>query len=66
MAKIIKGESMNLRSGYFDYYFKGQMFFVQGELYFNESKQRYEHIHYGPRGGKYLIIWKTNHEHAIS
>lgn len=66
MAKIIKGESMNLRSGYFDYYFKGQMFFVQGELYFNESKQRYEHTHYGPRGGKHLIIWKTNHEHAIS
>lgn len=49
---------MDLKSGYFDYFFKGQMYWVQGELVYNKDKQRYEHTHFGVRGGKYLIYWK--------
>lgn len=30
---------------------------VTGELYYNKSKDRIEHIHEGVRGGQYLIIW---------
>lgn len=56
--RTFKGESMDLKSGYFDYFFKGQMYWVQGELAYNKDKQRYEHTHFGPRGGKYLIYWK--------
>lgn len=56
--KTIKGESFDLRSGYFDYYFKKQMFWVQGELAYNEKKKRFEHEHIGVRGGRYLIYWR--------
>ena len=30
---------------------------VTGEHYYNKKKDRIEHIHEGPRGGQYLIIW---------
>ena len=43
---------------YFEYAFKNQMYWVQGELAYNRDKNRYEHIHYGVRGGKYLIVWR--------
>lgn len=55
--KIIKGESFNTRTMYFDYTFKGQYYWVQGELAYNEKRKRYEHIHIGERGGEYLIVW---------
>lgn len=56
--KTFKGESIDLRTMHAHYYFKGQMYWVQGELRYNEKRKRYEHIHFGPRGGKYLITWK--------
>jgi hypothetical protein len=56
--RTYKGESLDTKTMYYDYFFKGQMYWVQGELYYNEKKKRFEHIHLGPRGGKYLIIWK--------
>lgn len=42
---------------YFEYRVGNKEYWVQGELYFNESKGRYEHEHEGPRGGRYLIVW---------
>jgi hypothetical protein len=56
--RTYKGESLNTKAMYYDYFFKGQMHWVQGELYYNKEKKRFEHTHFGPRGGKYLIIWK--------
>jgi hypothetical protein len=55
--KTIKGYSKDTKTNFFDYYFKKKMFWVQGELLYNEKKKRYEHIHIGKRGGEYLIVW---------
>ena len=52
-----KGESYDLRSQYFDYSINGVYFWVQGDIYYNEKKKRFEHIHYGKRGGETLIFW---------
>ena len=30
---------------------------VTGEFYYNKKKDRIEHLHEGPRGGQYLIVW---------
>lgn len=32
-------------------------YFVDGEFYYNKSKNRMEHLHEGPRGGIYLVIF---------
>jgi hypothetical protein len=56
-TKKIKGESYNLKTQYYDYCFKGQLHWVQGELHYNKEKNRMEHIHYGKRGGKYLVLF---------
>jgi hypothetical protein len=42
----------------FYYAFKGQVQWATGKVNYNEKKKRYEWIHRGPRGGKYLIVWK--------
>lgn len=42
-VKEIKGETMNLRPEYFDYEYKGEYRWVQGELYYNKEKKRFEH-----------------------
>lgn len=57
--RTIKGISADMRTMYFEYAFKNQMYWVQGELAYNRDKKRYEHIHYGVRGGKYLITWRA-------
>jgi hypothetical protein len=58
--RITKGTTQDHRTQYYEYAFKGQMYWVQGELAYNEKRKRYEHIHYGRRGGKHLIIWKDD------
>lgn len=56
--RITKGTTQDHKAQYYEYDFKGKMYWVQGELEYNTEKKRYEHTHYGPRGGKHLIIWK--------
>lgn len=51
-----RGESYN-KNQYYDYYVNGKYYWVQGELYYNNDRKRYEHIHTGKRGGKLLIFW---------
>lgn len=55
MAKVIRGTSKS--GNYFDYEVNGEYCWIQGELYFNKYKNRYEHTHIGKRGGTYLIVW---------
>ena len=55
MAKVIRGISKI--GNYFDYEVNGKEYWIQGELYFNKDKNRYEHTHIGKRGGTYLIVW---------
>lgn len=57
-----RGNSYN-KSMYFDYEINGKYFWIQGELYYNKKKSRYEHIHIGKRGGETLIFW-TEREKA--
>lgn len=55
-TKIIQGTYRN--NNYFEYEINGKVYWIQGELYYNKKKERYEHIHVGPRGGEYLIWWE--------
>ena len=54
-TKIIQGTDH--WGNVFEYEINGKQFSIQGELYYNKKKERYEHIHVGPRGGEYLIWW---------
>lgn len=54
--KTKRGNSYN-NANYFTYEINGKEYWVQGELYYNDSKKRYEHTHVGPRGGEILIFW---------
>ena len=54
--KTIKGIYWNI-SHYFTYEINGKEYYVEGELYYNKSKKRFEHTHIGPRGGETLIYW---------
>ena len=54
--KYVRGDN-NATIVYFEYRVGNKEYWVQGELYYNESKCRYEHEHEGPRGGRYLIVW---------
>ena len=56
--RITKGTTQDHKAQYFEYEVNGASFWVQGELAYNGNKKRYEHTHYGTRGGKHLIIWK--------
>ncbi len=53
--KAIKGTYRN--GNYFEYMVGKMTYYIQGELYWNRSKNRLEHIHEGVRGGKSLIYW---------
>ena len=60
-AKI---ESLNLgeftgnsQSGAMSYTIGNKEYEVSGEFYYNKAKDRIEHVHEGPKGGQYLIIW---------
>lgn len=53
--RTIKGTYRN--RDYFEYRIGNNEYWIQGELYYNRKKERYEHIHEGPRGGEYLIVW---------
>lgn len=53
--KAIKGTYRN--GNYFEYMVGKMTYHIQGELYWNRSKNRLEYIHEGVRGGKYLIYW---------
>nr|DAR45083.1 MAG TPA: PBCV-specific basic adaptor domain [Caudoviricetes sp.] len=53
--KTIKGTYRD--NNYFEYEVNGKKYWVQGELYWNKKRNRLEHTHTGPRGGKYLIYW---------
>lgn len=55
-TKIIEGTDH--WGNIFEYEINGKQYSIQGELYYNKKKERYEHIHVGPRGGEYLIWWK--------
>ena len=54
-TKIIQGTDH--WGNVFEYEINGKQFSIQGELYYNKKRERYEHIHVGPRGGEYLIWW---------
>ena len=54
--KTKRGKSYN-KTDYFEYEVNGKEYWVQGELYYNKKKERYEHIHEGSRGGEVLIFW---------
>jgi len=56
--RTIKGTTQDHKAQHYEYAINGKMYWVQGELAYNTEKKRYEHTHYGTRGGKYLIIWK--------
>ena len=55
--KTVKGTDYNLRTEYFEYKINGKPKWVQGELYYNKKKERFEHVHIGPRGGETLVVW---------
>ena len=55
--KTVKGTSYNTKTNYFEYTINGKEFWVQGELYYNKKKDRFEHTHIGPRGGESLVVW---------
>lgn len=40
-----------------EYAVNGKDYSVTGDFYYNKKKKRLEHVHIGPRGGEYLIIW---------
>ena len=40
-----------------EYTVNGKGYSVTGEFYYNKKKDRLEHVHEGPRGGEYLIVW---------
>ncbi len=42
-VKEIKGDSFDLRTRYFDYEYNGEYKWVQGELFYNKAKKRFEH-----------------------
>ena len=54
-TKIIQGTDH--WGNVFEYEINGKQYSIQGELYYNKERERYEHIHVGPRGGEYLIWW---------
>lgn len=51
--KAIKGTYRN--GNYFEYMVGKMTYHIQGELYWNRSKNRLEHIHEGVRGGPYIL-----------
>lgn len=57
--KIIKANyfSGNCYYGTLSYTIGKQDYDVCGEFYYNSKKDRYEHVHFGRRGGVYLIVW---------
>lgn len=54
--KIIVADYFDPKTGYMEYEVNGKQYWVQGEHYYNRRKERYEHTHYDPRGGEYLIV----------
>ena len=51
-----RGNSYN-KEYYFTYEINKIEYWVQGDLYYNIKKSRYEHIHVGKKGGETLIFW---------
>ena len=59
IMKTIKADSFhgNCQSGELEYTVGKKEFSVSGEFYYNKTKDRIEHVHIGPKGGEYLIVW---------
>lgn len=55
--KTIRAASMWNNHTVMEYEVNGKDFSVTGDFYYNKKKARFEHVHVGPRGGQYLIIW---------
>lgn len=57
--KTIKADEFtgNSQSGTMSYTIGRKEYEVSGEFYYNRKKDRIEHVHIGPRGGEYLIVW---------
>ena len=57
--KTIKADEFtgNSQSGTMCYTIGSKEHEVSGEFYYNKTKDRIEHVHEGPKGGQYLIIW---------
>lgn len=57
--KTIKADEFtgNSQSGTMSYTIGKKEYEVSGEFYYSRSKNRIEHVHIGPRGGEYLIVW---------
>lgn len=56
----IEGTDYCLKTMYFDYEVDGNAEWVQGELYYNKKKERFEHTHYREDESEVLIYW--NHK----
>ena len=39
------------------YSINGKSYSVSGQLYYNNTRKRFEHIHIGKRNGKYLVVF---------
>ena len=57
--KTIKADEFtgSSQSGTMSYTIGKKEYEVSGEFDYNRKKDRIEHVHIGPRGGQYLIIW---------
>lgn len=57
--KTIKADEFtgSSQSGTLSYTIGKKEYEVSGEFDYNRKKDRIEHVHIGPRGGEYLIVW---------
>lgn len=57
--KTIKADEFtgSSQSGTMCYTIGRKEYEVSGEFDYNRKKDRIEHVHIGPRGGEYLIVW---------
>lgn len=57
--KTIKADEFtgSSQSGTMSYTIGSKEYEVSGEFDYNRKKDRIEHVHIGPRGGEYLIVW---------
>lgn len=58
--KTKKGNEFDPRSQWWTYEVNGKEYEWFGEMSYNREKDRFEHIHIGPRGGEILIVWYRN------
>lgn len=55
--KTIKANFMENHFTWLNYEVNGKDFNVNGDFFYNDKKKRFEHVHIGPRGGEYLVVY---------